>query len=85
MFLIYKFSPIICYPGYQVNKPIGQRSNLIGRILNLLIFFYYTSTKSILTLSFFILLYSLPVAHTQVNLDIDYSSRTRNTRYKPED
>ena len=48
-------------------------------------FFYYTLIKSILTLSFFILLYSLPVAHTQVNPDIDYSSRTRNTHYKLED
>ena len=40
---------------------------------------------SILTLSFFILLYALPAAHIQVNLDLDCLPRTRNTHYKPED
>ena len=42
-------------------------------------------TKSILTLSFFILICSLPAAHTQAYLDIDCLSRTLNTHYKLED
>ena len=79
------FSPVTCFPGYRFNKPNGQRSNLICRILNILVLFYNIVTKSILTLSFFILLYALPAAHIQVNLDLDSLPRTRNTHYKPED
>ena len=36
------------------------------------------------TLSFFILLYALPAAHIQINLDLDCLPRTRSTHYKPE-
>ena len=45
----------------------------------------FATKYSILTLSFFILLYALPAAHIQVNLDLDCLPRTRNTHYIPED